>query len=68
MAKQNKPEQLELFDVDPICQQQGCMHHRHFTSIRELQALNEKLEEKLRAYSGGDMEGSAFGDHLREEM
>ena len=65
MAKQNKPEQLELFDVDPICQQHGCMHQRHFMSIRELQALNEKLEDALQKIAN-TKQASQFATYEQE--
>ena len=54
MPKQNEPEQLDLFVADPVCQQHGCMHQQHFNSIRELQALNAKLEAQLDKYMGTD--------------
>lgn len=48
MPTQNKPEQLDLFNVSAVCNQNGCMHQKHFTSIRELQTRIEKLETALR--------------------
>lgn len=52
MPTQNEPKQLEFdFDkVDPVCRMHGCMQQRHLRSIRQLQDVIAKLEEKLRAY------------------
>lgn len=33
-------------EPSPICQSQGCMHDKHFVSIRKLQAEIEKLEKE----------------------
>jgi hypothetical protein len=48
-------EQLEFNfkNVDPVCRAHGCMQNQHFKTIRELQAIIGKLEEKLRAYEQG---------------
>lgn len=45
-------EQLEFNfeNVDPVCRMHGCMQRQHFKTIRELQAIIGKLEEKLSAY------------------
>ena len=48
MAKQNKPEQLEL-DLDPVCRMTGCKQSAHFKSIRKLQARVSELE-RLRPF------------------
>ena len=52
MQQQNEPEQMEFdFDkIDPVCRMRGCMQQQHFRSIRQLQQVIAKLEEKLRAY------------------
>lgn len=51
MAKQNEPEQLDLFkQMHPVCQSTGCKQESHFQAIRKLQALNAHLEKYSRHF------------------
>jgi hypothetical protein len=47
MPTQNEPEQLDMFECDPVCKMHGCQQQKHLRSIRELQAIIAKLEEEL---------------------
>lgn len=50
MQKQNEPEQLDMFEPDPVCKAHGCMQSQHFETIRKLQAIIAKLEGELDAF------------------
>ena len=50
MAKQNENELRARLKMDSICRREGCMHQAHHRTIRHLQDIIAKLEEKIRVY------------------
>ena len=38
----------QIRNLDPLCNMEGCMHQRHFRTIRRLQAKVEALEGALK--------------------
>lgn len=49
MSTTQRPNDLKDRSIAPICESNGCMHEKHFKSIRRLQKKLEDLEKRLRS-------------------
>lgn len=50
MATQNENELRVRLKMDPVCRMEGCMHQAHHRTIRQLQGIIARLEEKIRVH------------------